>query len=216
MSGYVGAEHAFHDAGFVRDWAKRFVPTESRIRLFDMILNELERPGLPNAHVVELGIGPGYMARHILQRNERISYEGVDFSDAFFEIANETIGDLMHRVVLTRADLMDQGWPGKLAKTPGAIVSTWALHDLGGQNAVAEVYARSHETLPEGGLLVNGDFIKPRGTSWTYEPGRFEIERHMELMRQAGFANPKSLAHFEPNIDNPTPAENYACMVAVR
>ena len=70
-------------------------------------------------------------------------------------------------------------------------------------------------TLPKGGLLVNGDFIKPCGTSWTYELGRFEINRHLELLRRAGFAEPASLAHFEPEIENPTAAQNL-CLVAVR
>ena len=216
MSGYVGAKHEFHDAAFVRGWANRFVPTEPRIQLVDMILDQIAQPGVPNTHVVELGIGPGYMARHILERNGKISYEGVDFSEVFFEIAKETVGELMHRVTLTTADLMDQSWPQNLTRTPGAIISTWTLHDLGSQQAVADVYARCHETLPEGGVLVNGDFIKPDGTTWDYEPGRFEIGRHIELLRQAGFSDPKSLAHLEPNIENPTAAENYACLVAVR
>ncbi len=216
MSGYVGAEHEFHESEFVRGWANRFVPTEPRIRLFDMILDRISQPGVPNTHVVELGIGPGYMARHILERNGKISYEGVDFSEVFFEIAKQTVGDQMHRVNLTAADLIDQDWPRNLSRTPGAIISTWTLHDLGNQQAVADVYARCYETLPEGGVLVNGDFIKPDGTTWDYEPGRFEIRRHIELLRQAGFSDPKSLAHLEPNIESPTTAENYACLVAVR
>ena len=216
MSGYVGVEHEFHDAAFVRGWANRFVPTEPRIQLFDMILDQIARPGVPNTHVVELGIGPGYMARHILERNGKISYEGVDFSEVFFEIAKETLDDMMHRVTLTKADFMDPSWPQNLTRTPGAIISTWTLHDLGSQQAVADVYARCYETLPEGGVLVNGDFIKPGGTTLDYEPGRFEIGRHIELLRQARFSDPKSLAHLELNIESPTAAENYACLVAVR
>jgi len=216
MTGFVGAQHEFHDAAFVQGWADRFVPTPPRLALFDMILEQIRRPGRPNPHVLELGLGPGYMARHILEREPSFSYEGLDFSDAFFEIAKRTIGPFMSRVSLTKADLMDQDWPRCLARQPGAIISTWALHDLGSQQAVADVYARCYETLPKGGLLVNGDFIKPCGTSWTYEPGRFEINRHLELLRRAGFAEPASLAHFEPEIENPTAAQNYACLVAVR
>ncbi|MGB8609594.1 class I SAM-dependent methyltransferase [Bradyrhizobium sp.] len=216
MSGYVGAQHEFHDANFVRGWANRFVPTRDRLKLFDMISEQISQPSLPNAHVVELGIGPGYMARHLLERNPVISYEGLDFSEVFFEIAKETIGDLMHRVTLTKADLMNQAWPKKLSKTPGAIISTWALHDLGSQQAVADVYVRCYETLPKGGVLANGDFIKPEGTTWQYEPGRFEIGLHFELLRNAGFSHPISLAHLEPNIEDPKASENYACIFAVR
>ena len=34
MSGFVGAQHEFHDAAFVQGWADRFVPTPPRIALF--------------------------------------------------------------------------------------------------------------------------------------------------------------------------------------
>jgi len=216
MTGYVGAQHEFHNADFVRGWANRFVPTRERLELFDLVLAQITRPDILNEHVVELGIGPGYMARHILARIPTITYEGVDFSEAFFEIARETAGDLVERLTLTKADLTDQTWPKTLSRPPDAIISTWALHDLGSQQAVADVYARCYEMLPKGGVLVNGDFIKPDGTDWEYEPGRFAIDRHLELLRDAGFSNPKSLAHFEPNIKDPKGHENYACILATR
>ena len=216
MSGYVGAQHEFHDAAFVQGWADRFVPTPPRIALFDLILEQIGKSGVPEPHVLELGLGPGYMARHILERNSIITYEGLDFSEVFFEVAKNTIGGFMPRVTLTKADLMDQNWPASISRRPDAIISTWALHDLGGQRAVADVYARCHEILPKGGIFVNGDFIKPDNTTWTYEPGRFEIDRHLALLRQAGFANPASLAHFECNVENPTAAQNYACLMAAR
>ena len=216
MTGFVGAQHEFHNAEFVRAWASRFAPTEPRLQLFEMILEKVESLEKPNAHVVELGTGPGYMARHILERNSSISYEALDFSEVFFGVAQETLGALASRVVFTNADLMDQDWPHKLSNCPDAIVSTWALHDLGGQQAVADVYARCFETLPAGGILVNGDFIKPDGTSWEYEPGRFEISRHLEYLHAAGFKEAKSIAHLEPNIEEPTAAQNYACFVAIR
>ena len=216
MSGYVGAAHEYHDAEYVRGWADRFVPTEPRLQLFDMILVEITKPGVPYTHVAELGIGPGYMARHILERDNQVTYEGIDFSDAMFDIARETIGDLIERVTLTSADLLDQSWPSALSKKVGAIISTWALHDLGSQQAVADVYTSCYETLPHGGVLVNGDFIKPDGTAFEYEPGRFEIARHLELLKAAGFSDPKCVAQLEPNIETPTATENYACLVAVR
>ena len=214
MAGFVGAQHEFHDAAFVQGWADRFVPTPSRLALFDMILGQIQDHGLTSANVLELGIGPGYMARHILERSETLRYEGLDFSDVFFEVAMRTLGDFAARVTLTKADLMHQSWPAQLVRPPQAIISTWALHDLGSEQAVADVYARCFETLPKGGVLVNGDFIKPDGTVCDYEPGRFEIARHLELLRAAGFAAPASLHHFEPEIDHPTAAQNYACLVA--
>ena len=133
-----------------------------------------------------------------------------------FDAARATIGDLMARVTLTSADLLDYSWPSKLGRQPDAIISTWALHDLGSQQAVAEVYARSFETLPPGGVLVNGDFIKPEGTNLEFEPGRFPIARHFELLAAAGFSDFRCLAELEPNLEDPTAGQNYACLVAQR
>lgn len=156
------------------------------------------------------------MARHILERHHTLRYEGFDFSVVFFGVAKRTLGKLEGRVTFTQADLMDQSWSTCLVRPPHAIISTWTLHDLGSQRAVADVYARCFETLPKGGIFVNGDFIKPQGTAWEYEPGRFEITRHLELLRRAGFTNPTSLHHFEPEIDNPTSAQNYVCLLATK
>jgi hypothetical protein len=156
------------------------------------------------------------MARHILERNPGIAYEGLDFSEVFFDVATKTIGDFLPRVTLTKADLINLTWPRSLSRQPGAIISTWALHDLGSQQAIMDVYARSYEVLPAGGVILNGDFIKPDGTSWIYEPGRFEVGRHFELLGQAGFKEPASLALFEHNLDHLTSAQNYACLIAVK
>lgn len=216
MADFIGAEHQFHDPDFVKNWALRFAPTPPRVELFGLILAKLARPALPVPHVAELGIGPGYMARHILERASDLSYEGVDFSDAMFDIARENIGDLMGRVTLTSADLLDPGWTNRLSKQPGAIISTWALHDLGSERAIADVYTACHGALPDGGVLINGDFIKPDGTAFEYEGGRISIGRHLDLLKTAGFEDPECLGRFEENTDEPTPANNYACLFAAR
>ena len=214
MPHFVGADHEFHDAAFVQGWADRFVPTEPRVALFDMILGQIRGLGVSDANVLELGIGPAYMARHILERDSQLHYEGLDFSEVFFDVARRTLGPLVGRVALTKADLTDPSWPARVMRRPHAIISTWALHDLGGQAAVADVYRRSFDLLPKGGVLVNGDFIKPDGVDMDFEPGRFEVARHLELLREAGFAEPASLHHFEHVVDKPTAAQNYVCLAA--
>ena len=44
MSGFVGAQHEFHDAAFVQGWADRFVPTPPRIALFDGSVIDRAKP----------------------------------------------------------------------------------------------------------------------------------------------------------------------------
>ena len=73
----------------------------------------------------KLGIGPGYMAHHILERDPVITYEGLDFSDVLHQRRpQETLCDLMSRVPLTEADLMAPCvGPPRISKRPQAIIS---------------------------------------------------------------------------------------------
>ena len=216
MSGFVGAQHEFHDAAFVQGWADRFVPTPPRIALFDLILERVSAPGLPNAHVLELGLGPGYMARHILERNHAITYEGLDFSEVFFDVARKTIADLMPRVKLTKADLMDQSWPR--SSVPSARRHSL---DLGPARSWQPAGGRGRVCpLPRSFSGGRRSFEwRLHQTGWDVLDLRARSIRSWPASRtpwQAGFKEPASLALFEHNLDHPTSAQNYACLIAVK
>ena len=97
----------------------------------------------------------------------------------------------------------------------GAVVSTWALHDLGGDAHTERVYRGCRAVLPSGGILLNGDFIKPDGTELEFEPGRFLVGRHLDLLSRLGFHAVECLGVFDNELVDPTPAQNYACFKAV-
>lgn len=69
MTGFVGRQHEFHDQAYVEDWSARFAPTPDRMKLFDAIVDRLSEYALPSLHVVELGVGPAYLADRLLARN---------------------------------------------------------------------------------------------------------------------------------------------------
>lgn len=211
----IGALHDFHDPAYAQDWADRFVPTPPRQALFDLIVEQLTGRCGPHAHVVELGIGPGYLALEVLTRLPAVSYEGVDFSEAMFAIARPRLAAFGGRVAYTQADLTGDDWTASLTRRPDAIVSTWALHDLGADAHIAAVYRRAREALPPGGLLLNGDFVKPDESPFAYEPGRITPTRHEELLRAAGFRDVRRLVYLEKDVANPTAANNYACFAGI-
>lgn len=213
---YVGAEHAFHDQDFVHGWAERFRPTAPRIALFELILEELAAALPPDGHLVELGLGPGYLAEHLLQRLPGIVYSGIDFSEPMLAIAQRRLAAHGDRLRPLRADLLETGWTRQLGAPAHAIVTTWSLHDLGGEEQTATVYAACAGALAPGGLFLNGDFIRPADSRHDYEPGRFGIDRHLELLEAAGFEESACLALFEQELEAPTAAQNYACLRARR
>ena len=81
---------------------------------------------------------------------------------------------------------------------------------------MASVYARSASALVDGGILLNGDFIKPEKAYQEFEGGRFQVAKHLEMLQTAGFSSADCLAMFEEEIESPTSAQNYACIKAKR
>ena len=211
---FVGAEHEFHSKEFAIGWAERFSPTPERTRLFELIFSQLNSVIPLDGNIVELGMGPGYLASFLLERLPDVRYCGVDFSAPMLEIARERLQSHLSQVTYVEADLVEEDWGERVSAPVHAIVSTWALHDLGSPKNINSVYERSYLALDDHGILVNGDFIKPVGAVQEFEGGRFPVEKHLELLGNAGFASVSCLSIFEEEIQNPTAAQNYACILA--
>ncbi len=214
MTPIVGADHEFHDPAYAADWGARFERTPGRLALFDLMLSELRSGMPPDGRILELGIGPGHLAAYLLDALPAVRYQGVDFSRPMLDIAARRLRSHAGRVAFSRTDLVADPWWRDLAGPVDAVVSTWALHDLGAPAHVERVYAACAKVLGRRGLLLNGDFIKPARAVHEYEPGRFEIATHLDLLRRAGFAAADCLRVFDEELEAPTAADNYACLRA--
>jgi SAM-dependent methyltransferase len=215
MKRIIGAEHEFHDSCYAQDWAARFDPTPERLQLFDLIISQLQSRSLPARHILELGIGPGYLASRLLEAIPNVTYEGIDFSRPMLDLAAVRLRNFGDRVRFTQAHLVEDSWERSMSQPVGAILSTWALHDLGSEASTSAVYRKCKFVLPLQGILLNGDFIKPEGATFEYEPGRFPAKRHIEILSDLEFYEVECLGVFELELENPTPAQNYACFKAV-
>ena len=212
----IEALHDFHDSDFSREWAAKFKPTKERLLLFETILKQIAKVEFEDKHILELGIGPGFLARYLLENHNDISYEGLDYSESMLKIASERTADFSHRIKFTQADLMNDQWFSRLQDTPNIIVSTWSLHDLFEKRNISRVYEVACKILPKGGTILNGDFIKPEESTREYEGGRIKPSEHRELLKNAGFNEVTCIAEFEKSIDNPTTSNNYACFRAIK
>jgi len=209
----IQALHEFHDEQFSQNWSDRFIPTPDRVSLFQLILDNIEKE---NTEVLELGIGPGYLAEHILTKRDNIIYEGLDFSRPMLDIASKRLAGIRTEKIFTQADLTASSWRNDVRTKPKTIISTWALHDLLSKENIFNVYKSAYAILPQGGKLINGDFIKPEKSEIEYEAGRIKPSEHLDLLRQAGFQKAECIKMFEEDVENPTTANNYACFMAVK
>ncbi|MEM7372401.1 MAG: class I SAM-dependent methyltransferase [Bacteroidota bacterium] len=212
----IEALHEFHNEQFAEEWSNKFSPTKDRINLFQLILDNIDIHKEQTKQVLELGIGPGYLAEYILKRRNDIVYEGLDFSRPMLNIASKRLESNKNEKRYTQVDLTDSSWKNRIKTNPGTIISTWALHDLLSKENIFNVYRVAYEVLPNQGKLINGDFIKPEESKIEYEKGRIKPSEHIELLFKAGFADAQCIRKFEENVENPTTSNNYACFIAIK
>ena len=131
MTTIIGATHEFHSDAFVQGWANRFRPNPERLRLFHTMYAELEKVMGENGRIVELGIGPGYLAQFLLEKMPGIQYVGVDFSQPMLKLAQTRLTPYQTRLQFIQANLITEEWWHNIPQPINGIVTIWALHDLG-------------------------------------------------------------------------------------
>lgn len=116
-------------------------------------------PTPPTEWVIDLGGGSGRLAERILERFPRASVGIVDQSEAFLTLAREKLSRFGERVAFWQAPLQSD-WSRELTAAPRAIVSMSAIHHLDPVEK-QRLYDQCADCLASGGVLMNGDEVRP-------------------------------------------------------
>jgi SAM-dependent methyltransferase len=108
-------------------------------------------------HVVDLGSGPGSLARRILDRLPDARVTAIDMDPVLLAIGRNALGDCGGRLRWLDADLRSR-WRTQTEGPVDAAVSTTALHWLQPE-ALSTLYRHLATVLPPGGVFVNGDHM---------------------------------------------------------
>ena len=109
--------------------------------------------------LVDAGGGPGRLAELFLRQFKNARAVVVDQSQPFLDIAARRMARFGNRGTCQLARLQDE-WLDTLAERPSAIVSMSAIHHLDPQEKQT-LYARCFDALVPGGVLMNGDEVRP-------------------------------------------------------
>lgn len=109
--------------------------------------------------VVDLGGGSGRLIEQILDRWPLARGIVVDQSEPFLALAERRLARFGPRAMCLKARLQDN-WPALLERPLAAIVSMSAIHHLEPAEK-DQLYARSFDALLPGGILLNGDEVRP-------------------------------------------------------
>lgn len=146
--------------------------------------------------VLELGSGPGQLAREILTRCDVHTYVALDFSPAMHAIAIEHLGALASRVTFVTRDFREPSWPDGLG-TFDAIVTLQAAHETRHKRHLVPLLERARTVLVPGGVLLYADhYLTPE----TKLPGLAPTREDQPLaLARAGFRD-VDLRHEEGNM----------------
>ena len=193
--------HDFHSMAYVSRWAAD-VDNPVRRSVFHHVLAHLVLLPTKRLHVVELACGPGILAAFLLERLPDLTWAGLDFSAPMLELAKDRLTPFGERASLAQVDLRAPDWTSERGRPAQAVISMQAMHDVGGEDEHARVYAAARRLIAPGGLFLNADFVAHAGGG----PSRIAAVRHLEMLRAAGY----EAVACSLNLDR------YGCMVGSR
>lgn len=147
--------------------------------------------------VLELGSGPGQLARELLRHCAIARYVALDWSQAMHDLAAEHLGDLAGRVTFVVRDFRVPTWPAELGAFD-AIVTQQAVHETRHRRHALPLLRRARTLLVPGGsmLYCDGYLVDPDGPLAALSLARDDQPRVLE---RAGFVDVR-LLHDEGNV----------------
>jgi len=145
------------DEAIARTWATESAsnkPWRPELRAsFSELLKPLATSPL---RILELGSGPGLLAKQVLHDVPVREYVLFDFSEPMMVMAKEALGDRTD-VSYHRGDFKEPNWPGKVSGIFDAIISMQAVHEIRHKRHIPWLYAQAATLLRPDGLLLISD-----------------------------------------------------------
>jgi SAM-dependent methyltransferase len=156
-----------------------------REEFFRAFATELERLGPAGGTVLELGSGPGFLARHILESLPQIDYTALDFSAAMHALAKERLGPLAHRVRFALSDFTNPDWTAALSQYH-AVVTLQAVHELRHKRHAVGLYRAVRSLLLPGAVFLVCDHVHGE-SGVTNALLNMRLDEHRNALHEAGF-----------------------------
>ena len=165
--------------------------------------------------VIELGVGSGSLAFHLLSSLTLRKYHGFETCQALCKLAKAKLSVFSANIIVTRRDFRKTAWP----KGVGAVVSTLTMHYLNNEEK-KRTFQKAFRALRPNGVIVIGDRVISRNPSigrvyrrrmklywqlatkkWTarqraehrtYDDSKEEpwfLDEELRWLQEAGFAN---------------------------
>jgi SAM-dependent methyltransferase len=169
-----------------REWAATAMEKRPwREDFFQCFVTQLHGFQLVRPSVLELGSGPGFLAKRILESVPGVRYTMLDFSPAMHELARERLGSLARAVRQVQVDFKRDGWAVGLGSFD-AVVTIQAVHEVRHKKHVVRLHEAVRSLLNENGrYFVCDHYIGQDGM--TNGALYMTIEEQRNALQLAGF-----------------------------
>lgn len=168
-----------------REWAElAMVRRPFRVDFFERFSQAIAK-GPQRARVLELGSGPGFLARHLLEAHPHLRYVAFDFSAPMHALARTRLGALAARVDFIERSFREDGWAEGLG-TFEFVVTHQAVHELRHKAHALALHRQVRQVLVDGGRYLVSDH-------WAGEGGMandqlyMTVDEQREALLAAGF-----------------------------
>jgi len=135
--------------------------------------------------VLEIGSGPGFLAKHLLEALSGISYVLLDFSPAMHELARSRLTGLENRIQFIERDFKQEDWYEGLSRFD-CVVTHQAVHELRHKRHATQLHSQVRGILEREGLyLVCDHFVGEGGMSNAQL--YMSVEEQKQALLTAGF-----------------------------
>ncbi len=170
--------HDWSSAEYAKRWAKGQDPKEAqRQEPFRLMTEVIPHPKDAAITILDLGSGPGALAKFLL--GHFVNAKGVchDGSDEMIKLGQTRLAELKNRVSHVQADFSHPGWSKKIGGSFEAVVSSIAIHNVRAYETIQSIYGEALLLLKPGGCFLNFDRMKPN------------TEEQLKWLEAAGFEN---------------------------
>lgn len=167
MADDVASPIDFHDRADAREWESTAEHRPGRAQILDRITDEVARVATDATRLLELGSGPGFLAKRLLERVPHLDYTALDFSDAMHDLARQRLGQAARQVTFLQRSLKNDYWSDGLGSVD-IVVTNQAVHELRHKRHAPRLHRQVFAVLkPGGSYLVADHFSDPGGLTNT-------------------------------------------------
>jgi len=169
-----------------RAWAAAAEGRAGRDETLTRLVAEAAAMAGPAPRILELGSGPGFLARRLLERLPGARYTALDFSPAMHALARERLAGLAADVTYLVRSFKSADWPDGLGPFD-LVVTNQAVHELRHKRYAQALHRQVHGVLAGDGSYLVSDHHCDEGGLANAELYMTKDEQRDALLA-AGFA----------------------------